>query len=541
MAETMSFQDSVRWTRDVFTQWRHWTRAHWRLTLLLSALAFLTGWAWNTYAMAVGLEGSEGEGTKTITTADGHSLNALFWVILFTFVSGVITYAWTRGWTAFRADVAVLPRRFAEAMTQSRPGAFAMLLWGMAVALVIATLISSAAAIVLSLALLALATSPVGVILNFALVRVWRGLCGILAAKARPRLDAMVNPFMVMFGESIGLLLDGLIGNWVFKFLGGIFAALVSVTLARGSRMPGFAVILAFVVAAQTLRVRGALADDGGWTECVTSDGRPCAGLGLEGVLAWFQSDGATHVLVRSSIGAIAAALGALLGLGLGAAGASAALSRATPRPSGPGDGLWPPRPFPSPEPPITPPPEPRHRARSQPSSPPRPQHHPQPEPFPQPDHHRQPEPHPLPDHHRQPDHDPPPEPRRPGHLTPQPEPSGLGGPDHGTVYRASTYDSGAADQGHVYRSASAPAPGPARGVHPIGPPDFPPPGQGGHQAPAGRGNPWDDLDDFLPDSPERQNQPPRRPRRRATEAPEDDGPQRPPHQPRPPTPPRRS
>jgi hypothetical protein len=561
VADTMTFRESVQWTREVFTQWRHWIRTHWRITLALSALAFVAAWAWNTYAMAVGLEGSAApEGSRTPATADGHAHNALFWLILFTLISGVATYAWTRGWTAFRTDVASFPRRFTEALTTNRAGASAMLLWGTAVALVIATLISSAVSIMLGLALLALASSPFGVILSFALVRMWRGLCGIVAKKTGPRLDTMINPFMVMLGEGTGLLLDGVIGNWVFKLLFGVGCAVVSVALARGSPGPRTAAILisaGLVVTAQMVHVRGAWADDGGWSECVTPDGRPCTELDFfAGVLAWFRSDGAGHVLARGSIGAIAAAVGVLIGLGVGAAAASLARSttgtRPRPRHAAADDQPWQfgyrsrgvrfDSPFDKSSP-GRPPTEPPERRVPDPGvrpdqriGPPRPVPEPQPEPpRPVPDPHPEPS-RPLPDPELEPPRpvpDPEPQPQDPApDLEPQPIPEpDPGSGYHGTVYRSSGYEPHAPDEGQIYHSASAGDHVPNPGVPPVP-----------HPSASGVGNPWtnlDDLDDFLPDAPERE-EPRRGKRKRADDDPPDPWQNRRPGSPRPPTPPRR-
>jgi hypothetical protein len=537
----MSFRDSLRWTREVLRQWRHWTRANWRITLLLSLLAFVVGWAWNTYAMAVGLEGSEvPEGQTTAATADGHSGNALFWLILFTTVSAVITYAWTRGWTAFRSDVAAFPRRFAEAMSTSRSGSFAMLLWGMAVALVIATLISSAVSIVLGLALLALASTPVGVILNFALIRVWRGLCGIVAPKGEPRMHEAVKPFMVMLGEATGLLLDAVIGGWVIKLVVALGAAAVSVALARGAVRPSAAAILAVagaVVVVQAMRVRGAYADDGGWSECITADGRPCSDLGLGGVLAWLRSDGAGHVLTRASIGGLFAALGVLLGLGLGSAAASlahAGSDSAPQRRTGPGDrrpgrarvpqpegGRRPDR-WPMPPPPPPPPDYPAAAQQPEPQPHPDPNPRPAPRPRPQPQPRSGVQPHPEPtsghdagrgqeaagEHSARAGNEP--------HPRPQAEPR----QEPGHVYRSTLHSVRDVGHGQIYLSPSAgqntPEPSPADQVRPIPPPSPPASGTAAHP----RGNPWADLEDFMPDAPEREARPRRSTARHGTDGP---------------------
>ncbi|WIM99142.1 hypothetical protein ACTOB_002783 [Actinoplanes oblitus] len=583
MAETMTLRDALGWTRDVMRQWRHWTRANWRLTVALSVLAFFTGWAWNTYAMAVGLEGSEvTPGDATTATADGHTGNGLFWLILFTMVSAVITYAWTRGWTAFKADVAEFPRRVSAAMSDHPAGAAAMLLWGLAVALVIATAISSAVAAVLALALVALAASPIGVVLNFALIRVWRGLCGIVAPKAGPRVAAMISPFMVMLGEATGLLLDGVIDNWPIKLGLGLVAAAGSVSLVRGGMRPRAAMILAMAgatVAVQALRVRGAYADDGGWLECVTADGRPCSDLGLAGVLAWMRSDGAAHVLTMASIGGVSAALGVLLGLGLGAAAAVAhartgsdragndprpRIPRPRPHPGPPPEAHrdrpppaeahpdrlspaeahpdrpptaepHPDRPSPAQAHPDRPPPAQAHPDRPPPGGahPDRPPHHHAPLPPRQPPLPETPDPPPAaPASSARLDREAPSRPRSgpwprpdgsgappweapPGGHHPRPRPDGSGAPpwevppgghlagtpphpqpgsgEGGTIYRSATYESADPGLGHVYRSAAA-------GVHPIPhPPASGPPATG--RSP---GVDWDDLEDFMPDAPER-------------------------------------
>ena len=323
MVEALSLSAGLVWTREVLVQWRRWTRSHWRMTLLLSVLAFVVGWVWNTYIMAVQLDGSQVDpGARTTSTADGRTANGLFWLLLFSLAGGLVAYAWSRGWKNFRADVVALPRQFGEAMTTSRAGAFAMLLWGASVSLVISTVITSAVSAVLGLLLLALAATPIGVILNFAIIRLWRGLCRIVAPKVGARLAVILSPFMVMVGEALGLFLDWAINSWLVGLMLGIACAVVSVMLARAGPLPGAAATLmvaSAVVAWQVVTLRWAYADDGGWSECITAAGQPCTDLGLGGISAWLRSPGAEHVMVRGSIGGVFAAAGAALGIGAGA------------------------------------------------------------------------------------------------------------------------------------------------------------------------------------------------------------------------------
>jgi hypothetical protein len=346
MNETMSVRASLAWTRDVVRNWGRWTRSHWAMTLGLSALAFVVGWVWNTYLMAVDLEGSVvGPESETTATADGHTGNGLFWLLLFSLAGGLITYAWSRGWKNFWSDVAALPRRFAEGLASSRTGALAMLLWGASVSLLISTLISSAVSLALGLVLLALAATPIGVILNFALIRLWRGLSGIVAPNAGARLAVMVSPLMVMLGEALGLFLDWMIGQWLIGLVLGIACGVLSVLLARGAapRAAAWLLVIGLAVAWQVLRVRWAYADDGGWNECRSPEGRPCSDAGLLGIFDWVRSPGAGHLIVRGAVGGLFATIGAVLGVGLGGAAAGLAVAAAQtatpPRAPGPSSG----------------------------------------------------------------------------------------------------------------------------------------------------------------------------------------------------------
>ena len=178
---------------------------------------------WNTYIMAVDLEGSVvGPGTETAATAEGHNGNVVYWLLLFSLVGGLVSYGWSRGWRSFGSDIVSLPRRFGEAITRGPAAAVAMLLWGMSISLIISTLISSAVSAVLGLVLLTLAATPVGVVLNFALIRVWRGLVGVVAPNAGARLAGMLSPFMVMVGEALGLFVDWMVGAWLVGLVLGI-------------------------------------------------------------------------------------------------------------------------------------------------------------------------------------------------------------------------------------------------------------------------------------------------------------------------------
>ena len=179
-----------------------------------------------------------------------------------------------------------------------------------------------------------LAATPVGVVLNFALIRLWRGLVGVVAPNAGARLAGMLSPFMVMVGEALGLFVDWMVGAWLVGLILGVGCAVGSMLIVRGAPAPRAAALLVVggaVVAMQAVQMRMAYADDGGWSECVSSDGSPCTGIG--GFFDWLSSPGADVVIAHGAVGGVAAAVGALLGVGLGAgmAGLAAAVGQTAP------------------------------------------------------------------------------------------------------------------------------------------------------------------------------------------------------------------
>jgi hypothetical protein len=334
MDEAVSVGSALAWAGDVGRQWGRWVRAHLGMTIVLSILAFAFGWVWNTYVMAVNLDGSVPlPDEETIATAQGRPFNSLFWLLLFSLVSGVITYGWQRGWRNLLGDLAVLPRRFGQTMSLNATGAFAMLLWGLSVSLIISTLISSAVSLALGLVLLTLAATPVGTIINFAFIRIWKALTGIVAPSGGMGAVLVAGPFLVMLGEAAGLLLDWLFASWLLGLILGAVAALASILLARRVKPANGAmagVLIGLAVAFSEFWPSRAWGDDGGWSECQGDSGQPCSEMGLAGVFAWLGSDGAGTVITYGALGGAGAAVGTAIGVGLGSVAAGLAMAAAS-------------------------------------------------------------------------------------------------------------------------------------------------------------------------------------------------------------------
>ena len=325
MAETASVGDSLVWLRGVLVDWIGWVREHLLVTVVLSSAAFVVGWVWNTYLLAAVEEGFKPGGRQTFATAPGRSTNGLFWLLLSSVVAGLATYAWQRGWNGLWRDLGVLPRRFVDTLRDDPRVTGALLLWGAGVALLTATVIGSAVSLLLGVALVALALSPVGVILNFAVIRLWRGLTGVAAPESQVDAAAVSGPFLMMVGEALGLFLDWRADRWPVSLAVGVVAGGGSILLAR--RGPGVvAALFAVLTTASLVLVQRprAWADDGGWSECETGSNELCSDAGLGGFLAWFGSDGAPTLIGHASIGGLFSGVGAAVGVGLGAIAAAA-------------------------------------------------------------------------------------------------------------------------------------------------------------------------------------------------------------------------
>lgn len=319
MNGTSTVSGGMAWTRNIMTQWRGWVRANLGITIVMSLAAFAFGWLWNTYIMAFSIDGHRAGDTQTISTATDRPFNTLFWLLLFALLSGLISYGWQRGWRQLGADLASLPRQFAANLSTGKTAALSMVLWGASLSLIIATLITPAVSLALGLVVLTLAATPVGVVINFAMVRLWKGLSGIVGPNEGILSAA---PFMLMAGEGFGLVLDWVFDSWLIGLIAGILFGVLSLVLGRSGTVAAAVIIFGGTVTLSILNTRYAFADDGGWSECQFSGG--CSNF-----FDWFGYEGASTVMTTSTLGGAGAGLGTAIGAGLGSVAATVATTAA--------------------------------------------------------------------------------------------------------------------------------------------------------------------------------------------------------------------
>src|SRR3954464_16043760 len=97
-----------------------WFKRNWWRTLIISAVSFIVAWAWNVYLMAYRLEGHRvdpGRGGTT-ATADGHSYNAIYWMLVTAVIFGLFTYGRERGFRNMIQELMRAPQRIYITLTR---------------------------------------------------------------------------------------------------------------------------------------------------------------------------------------------------------------------------------------------------------------------------------------------------------------------------------------------------------------------------------------------------------------------------------------
>src|SRR5947207_1316621 len=84
---------------DILRESGEWLRKNWLRTLIVSAVSFGAAWVWNMWIMAYHLGGHRvdpGRGGTT-ATADGHTYNTIYWLLVTTVGFGLFSYTRERG------------------------------------------------------------------------------------------------------------------------------------------------------------------------------------------------------------------------------------------------------------------------------------------------------------------------------------------------------------------------------------------------------------------------------------------------------------
>ncbi|MFD0277291.1 toxin glutamine deamidase domain-containing protein [Kitasatospora sp. NPDC127111] len=313
---------------QIARQFPGWLRGNALTALLTAVVGGLFGYISNVWLIAVRYEGTDVPSGSPATSNGSFVQGALFWTLFSTLIFGIAGYWQAVGTSKLLADLRGMPRALAGLVRGDR-AAYVHLLWGAAVSMIAAVVLSPSVGAVLGFGLLAIIPGVLGSVLSSAMHQVWSALVGRVAPTRRQRVTGITGLTVGLLGSAAALLVAFFVSSTGVKWLlAGVFAVL-AVLLSRLRSSSGTAALILLVLGTaaalyQLMDAPPAAADDGGWTEC---QGTP-----------WLDCAGSTAVLVNSTVGAVVAALGAVAGTFAGwLAGALSGFGGGPPPGGGPG------------------------------------------------------------------------------------------------------------------------------------------------------------------------------------------------------------
>lgn len=312
------------WVRALVAEWlRGFAR---RPTTV--AVAAVVG-ALAVYLINVGLLARRYEGVDSVpagapVTAGPSAFQAFVaWMLVSTVVSATLTALWTRGRRRFWRDLVELRNGFANVWRIDRASASVHLLYGMAMALIVGNVLAPPLRAATALAILfALSTRGGAVAASIYAslhMRYRHEVTGLRLRRIELAAAAAVTATGVCLGLLVASLFDALLPTLLLAATaaGSAFALRKRGPRVRRGRVPTGTLLGIMIVACLgALWLMGfppqALADDGGWTECVDTGGT---------WISWLGCDSSGDVLRQSGDGGVAGGGGGGAGGALGSMG----------------------------------------------------------------------------------------------------------------------------------------------------------------------------------------------------------------------------
>jgi MFS family permease len=315
--------------REIRESFHNYIRHDIKRVLAFSILGFALGWLINVALLGFVFNGQSkvpfgapATGTSELNGPDPNTpgpvaptliLGSVFWLVFSTVLFALISYRLEVGREEFWSDVRGYPHTVGLAFSTLGIGAFGVVMWGFAGAMLIELLMQPAltAVIAVGVALAAAARVLRPVVTEFFLV-IWRSLEKVLPSRgaAPPAMfEVTVGTAGGVAAALIGIFFDAL---WIRLLLIGIAIVIAFALRFRpGPAGPHAAMLVIICIgigagALLALAPHGAYALDGGFEECGGD------------FFAWFSCAGSALVFAFSALGGGMSAVGAVLGGGLG-------------------------------------------------------------------------------------------------------------------------------------------------------------------------------------------------------------------------------
>ena len=297
-----------------------WLRHHLPATIVSIVVGGLVSYVSNVWLMFVRYGGWQKVPPGSPATGAGNLVGgALFWGLATSVVVGAVSYWRTVGTRRFFHEMRTLPATLAGLVRRDGQGARIHLLWGAAVSLLVAQIVSPSAGALMAVGLAAVTPGPLGNIVTSGISR----LAFLVVGRVTP--DRKIRPLGTLavavgvLGSAAALIVGYFVTSHGVKWLLAAAAAGGAIALSRAATgkpptagaAAGVILLAALgAVAADLLHPLLASANDGGEAEC---------GIRFYQVGAWLsQCDGSHAVLSHAVGGGLAGAVGAPIGAFVG-------------------------------------------------------------------------------------------------------------------------------------------------------------------------------------------------------------------------------
>ena len=290
-----------------------WLRGHPVTALATVLVGGAFSYAWNVWLIAALYRGPYRVPVGSAATGSRNFIyGALFWALCGMLIFGLASYWHGVGTRRFFTELQGLPLALGGLIRRDH-AARVHLLWGAALAMLLAIALSPAVGLVVAIGLLTIAPGFIGSIVSAFLARAWSRLTARFSPTRRAKIAGATGVTVGTIGSAGALVAAFLIPSTAIKLIVVAVLAVLALTLSRmgppstGALLGalGPLLFLAWVSTASQ-----AFADAGGSPDCPCTAGLSC------------MADPAT--LINSLVGAVSGAFGALAGV-LGGAAAAAA------------------------------------------------------------------------------------------------------------------------------------------------------------------------------------------------------------------------
>ncbi|MGX9790392.1 hypothetical protein [Mycobacterium sp. MMS18-G62] len=330
---------------------RAWLRDHPVTALATVLVGGAFSYAWNVWLIAALYRGPHRVPVGSAATGSRNFIyGGLFWALCGMLIFGLASYWHAVGTRRFFTELQGLPLALGGLIHRDH-AARVHLLWGAALAMLLAVALSPAVGLVVAIGLLTIAPGFIGSIVSAFLARAWSRLTARFSPTRRAKIAGATGVTVGTIGSAGALVAAFLIPSTAIKLIVVAVLAVLALTLSRIGPPSTGALLVALgplLFLAWVSTASQAFADTGASPDCPCTAGLSC------------MADPAT--LINSLVGAVSGGLGALAGALAGAAAAAADASggvgvsapAATAAQSPSGGGVSDPPPGPTPAGPAT-------------------------------------------------------------------------------------------------------------------------------------------------------------------------------------------